>query len=170
MRTVITILLAMLATTAAAQAPTPEEINAILAGLPQARTFPKFDTMEEAAVAALKEINKQPVALQAYEWGGVIGKYSTGKFTYSPAATDYQGDNVGISAGGLDPGAEPVAGYHTHPCIPEHLVEFFSPPDLVEVIFGHHPATFMGDFCTGNVHEFMLGDQPDVIQLGSPGR
>lgn len=145
------------------------QIDAFLAAIgavPEPVDYQKFDTMEEAAVAALKNVadHASPV-LQNYEWGGAIGKTEAGKYVYSTPDTNYQGDSVMVSGRGLPPDAEAVAGYHTHPCIPEHEVEYFSPEDLLTVIFARKAAAFMGDYCTGNVHEFKRGDQPDVLAL-----
>jgi hypothetical protein len=175
-RTLTAILVSMILAACSAAAPKPTvvdrrqalEIADFLASIdatPVPVNFPKFDTMEEAAIAALKNIvDKAPVALQGYEWGGVIGKTEAGKYVYSQPDTDYQGDNVHL-AGGLPPDAVNVAGYHTHPCLPEHEVEYFSPEDLIPVLFSRKPATFMGDYCTGNVHEFKEGDKPDAVKV-----
>jgi len=132
--------------------------------LPVPQTYPKFDTPEAAAIAALAQIALKRGG--TYEWGGVIGKGEDGKYAFSRPHTDFEGDNVSIHRD-LPPDFELVAGYHTHPCLPGHEVEFFSPEDLTSVIFGHEEMVFMGDFCTGNVHEFRLGDKPDTDKVHS---
>jgi hypothetical protein len=131
-----------------------------LLGAPEPVTYPKFDTAELAAIAALKQIADHHGGY--YEWGGMIAKTQDGKYAFTAPSTDYEGDNVTIRRD-LPPDMEVVGGYHTHPCLPQHDVEFFSPEDLMAVIWGHQPMEFMGDFCTGNVHQFKLGDQPDTV-------
>lgn len=137
-----------------------------LLGVPEPVSYTKYPTAEAAAIAAFKEIAEKHG--NAYEWGGMIGKSADGKFSYTPASTDFQGDSVEIPRAGLPPDMERYGAYHTHPCIAAHDVEFFSPQDLFAVIWGHEPAAFMGDWCTGNVHEYKRGDQPDTA-LASPG-
>lgn len=122
---------------------------------------PEFDTIEAAAIAGFKEIAAKPTAL-FYEWGGVVVEFEDGKFSALSANTSFSGDSVeinGHNAFGLN--AHIVGAYHTHPCLPGHDVEFFSPQDLQEPIYFHKYA-FMGDFCSGNVHEFKPGDKPDA--------
>jgi hypothetical protein len=121
--------------------------------------IPGFDTIEEAATDGLKSIAAHPNS-RYYEWGGIIVKTSTGKFLALPPNTSYEGSHVHISDYELPPGAV-VGWYHTHPCLAEFLVEYFSPADLIEPIFFHR-ASFIGDFCTGKVHEFKPGDKPDA--------
>lgn len=121
---------------------------------------PEFDTVEEAAIAGFKAIAAKPTA-PFYEWGGIIVQAKNGKFSALPANTSFSGDSVGIHVSGFGLNSTPVAGYHTHPCIPEHDVEYFSAEDLLGPLF-YHMAAFMGDFCTGNVHEFKVGDKQDV--------
>jgi hypothetical protein len=119
----------------------------------------EFDTLEEAAIAAFKVIAAKPSALY-YEWGGVIVKSPAGKFSAEKANTSLGGDHVQIQSDNFFTNSTIVASYHTHPCLPEHFVEYFSPQDLFEPIF-FHLTVFMGDFCTGTVHEFKPGDKPD---------
>lgn len=121
---------------------------------------PEFDTAELAAVAGFKAVAAKPTAT-VYEWGGVVVKFPDGKFSALTANTDYSGDSVGIRGNAFGLNAEVVGTYHTHPCLPQHDVEFFSPQDLQEAIY-FHKLVFMGDFCSGNVHEFVPGDKPDT--------
>lgn len=121
---------------------------------------PKYDTLEQAAIAGLKAIAAKPTALY-YEWGGHIVKTKDGKFSALASNTTYEGDHVEIDGDDFGLNGELVAGYHTHPCLPAHDVQYFSPEDLIEPIF-FHLTVFMGDFCTGNVHEFIPGDNPAV--------
>jgi hypothetical protein len=120
--------------------------------------YTAYDSFEEASLEALKAIAEHPSATH-YEWAGMILKTPDGKFTFSKAGTEYAGDHVNIRNDSN--GLEVVGGYHTHPCLPDHDVEFFSPEDLIMPIFLHRIAV-MGDFCTGNIHEFIPGDKPDV--------
>jgi hypothetical protein len=122
-----------------------------------------YDTPELAAIDALKFIDQEKS--EVYEYGGAIGKLENGKFIVSYPNTNYSGDNVAIDVSQLPAQAKLVATYHTHPCIPKHKVQFFSPEDLYIVIFGRLDEVFMGDFCSGIVHEFKYGDKPDETQL-----
>lgn len=120
-----------------------------------------YDTVEQAAIAGLKAVAVEPTS-SYYEWGGVIVKTSRGKFIALTANTNFQGDSVRIHSGDfILPGMTIVSSYHTHPCIPEHYVQFFSPSDLIEPLFSRR-IVFMGDLCTGNVHEFKPGDKTDA--------
>jgi hypothetical protein len=130
--------------------------------IPHPVTFPVFDTLEEAAVAALVQIAAQPTSIY-YEWGGVLGQNEAGKYAFSIPRTDFSGDSVEIRGHSMPPDMHRVGSYHSHPCLDEHDIEYFSPEDLGEGIFGHH-IVVMGDFCTGNVHLFKPGDKPDVEQ------
>jgi hypothetical protein len=89
-----------------------------------------------------------------------------GLFMVLPPTTSYAGDHVELH--GSELGGLVVASYHTHPCLPDHYVQFFSPPDLNEPLYFRRPV-FMGDFCTGNVHEFKPGDKPDAEEVDSGG-
>ena len=130
----------------------------LLGNVPQPEVFTKYNTKEDAAIASLKQIAQRNNSTY-YEWGGVIGMLEEGKYIASVPTTDFSGDSVMIHRAGLG-GIEIVAQYHTHPCIANHDVEFFSPEDLESVIYGHDAAAFMGDFCSGNVHEYIHGDDP----------
>ena len=144
---------------------TPDILMKLLeADTPQPLHYPKYDTPEAAAIAALKQIAQKPSSA-VYEWGGIIGKTEDGKYIVAEPMTDWEGDHVTIMHGGLPPNASMFAAYHTHPCIPEHDVEFFSPDDLMAVLFEKRPMAFLGDLCTGNVHEFKYGDRPDVTEV-----
>lgn len=147
--------------TAAPQAVPPEitKFLALIGVVPDTTVYTKYDTAEEAATVALRNIADKFGGI--YEYGGVIGKTKDGKFEISEPNTSYAGDHVRIN-GDLPSGTEPYGNYHTHPCLPFHDVEYFSPEDLFEPLFVRMPAVFMGDFCTGHVHEFKYGDKPDV--------
>lgn len=128
---------------------------------------PEFDTAEAAAIAGFKVIAAKPNAL-FYEWGGQIAQFADGKFSALPANTSYSGDSVYIHSSTFGLNAKIVGAYHTHPCLPEHDVEFFSAPDLEQALYFKR-LVFMGDFCTGTVHEFKPGDNPATEATGSPG-
>lgn len=121
---------------------------------------PLFDTIEQAATAGLKAIAIKPTA-PFYEWGGKIVQTPGGKFAALPANTSFEGSAVSIRGGFPGMNTVTVGDYHTHPCLPGYYVEYFSSEDMVGSIF-YHRVLFMGDFCTGNVHEFKVGDKPDV--------
>lgn len=121
---------------------------------------PFYDTIEQAAIAGFKIVADKPTG-SFYEWGGQIIKSPGGKYAALPANTSYEGDSVAIKNSPFSRNAVVVGDYHTHPCMPEHWVEYFSEEDLMGSIF-YRRTIFMGDFCTGKVHEFKVGDKPDV--------
>lgn len=120
-----------------------------------------YKTMEDAAIAGLKAIAAEPTS-SYWEFGGTIVQIKEGGYLVLPANTSMSGDSVGIASEEMAGffGKE-VATFHTHPCVPGHYVQYFSPDDLVHAIF-FHQVVFMGDLCTGNVHEFKPGDKPDA--------
>ena len=121
---------------------------------------PGYDTIEKAVLVGFEAIAAKPSS-QYYEWGGLIVKNAKGKFIALDANTSFGGDHVNIRDPSFLLQGTVVGSYHTHPCIPGHFIEYFSPADLMEPLFFHLTA-FMGDFCTGTVHEFLPGDKPDV--------
>lgn len=127
---------------------------------------PEYDTPERAAIEGFKIIARKPTG-PYFEWGGMIVKMPSGKYSALAANTSYQGDSVSIQRNDFGLNASVVGAYHTHPCLPEHDVEFFSEPDLIGPIF-YRQLAFMGDFCTGNVHEFVPGDKPDAEPSHNP--
>jgi hypothetical protein len=131
----------------------------IVLGVLEPVSYEKYKTQDEAAIAAFKQIAEKRTSV--YEWGGLIGRNAKGEYAFSAPVTDFEGDHVEL-LGGLPPDFEHVADYHTHPCIADHMVEYFSPPDLFGVLFARREATYMGDWCTGSVHLFKRGDKPDV--------
>jgi hypothetical protein len=88
-------------------------------------------------------------------------------FVALPPNTNFEGGHVHINDYSAPPGIV-VASYHTHPCKEEFFSSYFSPADMSDPIFFHHIA-FMGDFCTGLIHEFVPGDNPDVDQVEGDG-
>lgn len=123
-------------------------------------------TPEDAATLGLKLIAQKATSAY-YEWGGAIGRDPvTGEFYLSPPVTSMHGDHVNLEKAidSIPDGYELVGSYHTHPCIPGHQTQVFSPGDLNGSIFNHETG-FMGDFCTGLIHEFMPGDKPDVERI-----
>lgn len=130
-----------------------------IALVPLDAQYPEYTTVSEAIFSALRAVDANPSA-QYYEWAGTIIRLADGKYSFSEPETDFIGDEVGFRRA-HPAGSSIVGGYHTHPCLPHHDVEYFSPQDLVLPIFMHKIAV-MGDFCTGNIHVFIPGDQPDV--------
>lgn len=132
---------------------TQPDIQLILEGLgvvPESTgQLTRYDTLEEAAVKAIERAYR---CSRNYECGGSIAKDPNGKFVVGPVDTDYEGDSVGIPR--FEPtGWTAVAMYHTHPCIPDHATGLFSPQDMAGATMKRVLA-FMGDLCTGDVHEY----------------
>lgn len=128
-----------------------------------------YPTIEAAAVAALAAIAAKPTSYY-YEWGGSLARnVKTGEFFYSPANTTMHGDHVHLDEPEDNPGFEYVGAYHTHPCLPHHEIEYFSPGDMAETLY-MHTAAFMGSFCSGQVHEFLPGDKPDAEFVEKAGQ
>lgn len=129
--------------------------------------IPVFDTPEAAAMDGFKQVIARPLA-PVYEFGGQIVRTAGGKYAALKPRTDFSGDSVRIDEGtGFIEdmmGIVQVGSYHTHPCIAKHLSAYFSPPDLYEAIYQRR-LVFMGDLCTGYVHEFKPGDKPDVDEV-----
>jgi hypothetical protein len=157
MRKLLLICALFLSACATTPTPTPIDLGAIF-DLAPAVVPPGYDTLTEAAFEAFKAVAAKPTSIY-YEWGGIIVQLKSGKYAPLPAVTTFEGDHVSISGPGMF--GKVVATYHTHPCVPEHYSEFFSPPDLSSAIF-EHMTVFMGDLCTGHIHEFKPGDKPDV--------
>jgi hypothetical protein len=129
--------------------------------------LPAYDTLEEAGVHGVLRAYE---CSHAYECGGPIAMRPDGKFVVGPVKSTYSGDSVELSHG-VPAGWILVADYHTHPCNnTSHAVSFFSPQDIagyeLRKIVG-----FMGDLCTGDVHEFRPGvDSPNGDPIpGEPG-
>lgn len=125
---------------------------------------PVFNTLEEAAIAGLKSIADKPTGAY-YEWGGELIRTSTGKYMALPANTGFAGDHVNIGDSKYERLGRKVGSYHNHPCLSHHYVEYFSTDDMEEPIY-YRRIAFMGDFCTGNVHEFKPGDKPGAEAVG----
>jgi hypothetical protein len=121
-------------------------------------TQPGYPTIEEAAIEGLKAIALKPTA-NWYEWGGEIIKTTNG-YVALPPNTSFAAQHVHID----DQPGNVVGSYHTHVCNARFAHHLFSPADLSEPIFFHRPI-FMGDLCTGLVHQFKPGDKVDVTHL-----
>lgn len=168
----IVVILALCALCGCAAAPLPIQVQpcsgkcdqkiAVVGDITAVRIYPTYDTIEQAAIAGFKSIAADPIS-PYYEFGAEIVKTPDGKFLPLTPMTDFEGDRVHVGDRELEKLGILVGSYHTHPCLPDHYVEFFSSDDLEEPIFYHRTA-FMGDFCTGNVHEFKPGDKPDAQQ------
>jgi hypothetical protein len=111
----------------------------------------EFDTADAVAVAVMTDIYKNHP--HYYEYGGVIQKLPSGKFTASEPTSDYHADNVDID---MDPfsydGNWPiVADFHVHPCMKGYASGEFSPEDLHGMREIKIPGYIL-DECTGDVH------------------
>lgn len=119
----------------------------------------RFDTQREAAVYAAARLEK---CSHYYECSTTIAKDPAGKFVVGGARTDYQSDSVHT------PDIVPIgwtlaADIHSHPCVPEHVGNMFSPADIISSITSRTPM-YMVDLCTGKVHEFLNGiTRPDEV-------
>jgi hypothetical protein len=129
----------------------------------QASQLPTFSTLVEAGVHGVARAYQ---CSRYYECGGIIATDRVGKFVVFPVASDYASDHVSIDDDNLPDGYIVVATYHTHPCIARYVTQMFSPNDLMNAILGEAVA-FMGDLCTGKVHEFdPNADKPNTEQVG----
>jgi hypothetical protein len=132
------------------------------AHLPMQRTddsLTGYDTLEEAGVHGIERAYQ---CSRAYECFGAIAlRPSDNKYVVGPVRTDYAGDSVQVDHK-VPPGWKLVADFHTHPCNADsHEVPYFSPQDMAEVT-ARKITGFMGDLCTGEVHEFTPGrDSPN---------
>lgn len=130
---------------------------------PNVDTLPAYNTLEEAGVHAIERAYK---CSHAYECAGALAQRPDGKFVVGPVRSDYSGDSVRIQHR-VPIGWKLVGDYHTHPCNADsHANPFFSGEDMASVT-ELRITGFMGDLCTGKVHEFTPGkdvpndEQPD---------
>ena len=129
--------------------------------------LPTYDTLEEAGVHAIERDYK---CSHAYECGGVIAQRPDGKYVVGPVHSEMQGDSVQIPTG-VPKGWKLAADHHIHPCLAvSHEVAYFSPQDIEGSLAQNIPS-FMGDMCTGKVHEFdPAKDSPNNEEpVTSPG-
>lgn len=121
-----------------------------------------YDTLEEAGVHAIERAYK---CSHVYECGGPIAKRPDGKFVVGPVLSDEQSDHTTVSHAVPYP-FELAADYHTHPCLPDtHEIAVFSPTDLIGSL-STKTVAFMGDLCTGEVHEFdPATDKPNDVMI-----
>lgn len=124
--------------------------------------LPAYDTLEEAGVHAIQRDAECSIY---YECGGVIAQRPDGKFVVGPVSSSRQGDSVSFEPT-VPFGWTLVADHHTHPCLDKtHAPSFFSPQDI-ESDTMQRVTGFMGDLCTGDVHEFTPGrDSPNDTEL-----
>lgn len=129
----------------------------------QAGQLPTFNTLVEAGVHGIARAYQ---CSRNYECGGIIASNQAGKFVVFPVKSDYASDHVGIDTDTPD-GYIVVATYHTHPCISRYVTQVFSPADIMNSLLGEQIG-FMGDLCTGKVHEFDPNvDKPNTEQVES---
>jgi hypothetical protein len=122
-----------------------------------------YDTLEEAGVHGIERAYQ---CSHSYECSGAITlRPSDGKYVVGPVRSDYSGDSVQVNHN-VPMGWKLVADFHTHPCNAEsHDVGYYSPQDMAEVT-AVGITGFMGDLCTGEVHEFTPGkDKPNDVYL-----
>jgi hypothetical protein len=114
--------------------------------------YPSFAEAAHAAIADSYRLSN------LYEYGGVIAAAPDHTFRVSVPETYWRGDATHIDTDpDLFPGLKPVATFHTHPCLPySHYPWFFSPMD-VATAKEENLTAIMGDFCTGQIHEFVPG-------------
>ena len=124
--------------------------------------LPSYATLEEAAVHAMMRGSQ---CSHYYECGGAIAQRPDGKYVVGPISSDSEGDSTHISHT-VPPGWKLVADYHTHTCLKAtHYVDFFSPQDVMGYLTDNIVG-FMGDMCTGDVHEFVPGkDSPNDVRV-----
>lgn len=132
----------------------------ISAGSPD--ELPAYDTLEEAGVHGIQRAIECSIY---YECAGSIAQRPDGKFVVGPTGSDDHGDSVDVDHS-VPPGWKLVADYHTHPCLNRtHLPDFFSAQDMAGSTMLKITG-FMGDLCTGDVHEFTPGrDAPNDTEV-----
>lgn len=122
-----------------------------------ALNWKKFDSLREAAIYGAQRLEQ---CSQYYECSGFIVTNKDGKFLMSPVRTDYASDHVHVTERNPTE-TKRVADIHSHPCVPEHVTNKFSPEDMIGAITSRTTA-YIVDLCTGDVHEFLPGvTKPD---------
>ena len=125
-------------------------VPAVAAAADANMVLPAYDSLEEAGVHAIQRASE---CSRYYECGGDIAQRPDGKYVVGPAQSSYAGDHVGITHG-VPPGWKLVADYHSHMCLKDsHIPNVFSPTDI-ESALSEKLTAFVGDLCTGDVHEF----------------
>lgn len=150
-REVLLVLLVCFSLSAAADLSIAERLAAL----------PRYETLHEAAIYAAARTEK---CSRYYECAAVIAQDPAGKFVVGGMHTDYQSDSVETPTHVLR-GWTLAADIHSHPCVPEHYTEYFSANDIIASITSR-TTSYMVDFCTGDVHEFIPGTtKPDEVQV-----
>lgn len=112
--------------------------------------LPMYDTLEEAGVAGALRAYQ---CSHYYECGAPIAQRPDGKFVVGPMLSSRAGDHTEMSHA-VPKGWKLVADIHDHPCLADtHYTDFFSSQDLTGG-YESKIVVFMGDQCTGKVHEF----------------
>ena len=140
--------------------PIPPDVAALIehAKPPATVELRRFESLHDAAISAAGRLEECSLY---YECSGSIALDSKGKFVVGPVRTDYASDHVAITSFGMPPDWTLAGGIHSHPCLPDHAPEFFSPEDMIGAITTRS-VMFMVDLCTGEVHEFIPGEtKPD---------
>jgi hypothetical protein len=121
----------------------------------------RFGTLHEAVMYDAVRLER---CSHYYECAGVIAIDPSGKFVASAVHSDYAGDHVSMNHD-VPPGWVLAADIHSHPCVPHHVPSMFSPQDMIGSIITR-TTSFMVDFCTGDVHEFIPGvTRPDLMPV-----
>jgi hypothetical protein len=115
-----------------------------------------FDSMEEAAARALASGYHSFSLADYYEFGGVITKVGD-KFAVGYPRTDIDGGSVELDENPAHYAGVIVATYHTHICMPRRFVPHSFSADDLDASDGNKLIGFMGDLCTGKIHEYAPG-------------
>ena len=160
---------ALIASTALAQPPAggaPPDLGKLLALLGGADVvstgdWKRFDTLHEAVLysaARLEQCSKY------YECSSFFVKDDHGKIAVGPTRSDYASDHVSIRPNAPD-SWEILATIHSHPCIPNHYPNVFSPQDMMGS-YMTKTTGYMVSLCTGEIHEFIPGkNAPNDVHL-----
>jgi proteasome lid subunit RPN8/RPN11 len=109
--------------------------------------------IQNTAIAALKAAYDKPNGT-VYEHGGMIVENSGALRWVEPHPDNASRDSVyAVDRKMLAKGDVMVGTYHTHPCMTDYYVPYFSTADVILAYFTAVPA-FILDECTGDVHEF----------------
>ena len=123
--------------------------------------FKHFATLHEAVMYNAARLERCSIY---YECAGVIAIDPHGKFVTSAVHSDYAGDHVSMSHT-IPEGWVLAADMHSHPCVPHHAPNMFSPQDMIDSIISR-TVSYMVDLCTGAVHEFVPGvTKPDQTEV-----
>ena len=159
----------LFASAALAQAPAggaPPDLSKLLSLLNGAEgvstgEWKRFDTLHEAVVY---EAGRLEQCSHYYECSSFFMKDPAGKIAVGPTRSDYASDHVSIRPNGPEDWTL-LATIHSHPCIPNHYPNLFSPQDMMGSVMTKTTG-YMVSLCTGDIHEFIPGKTPmDDVHL-----